>query len=230
MKSGVNTRQRILEESLRRFNRKGYSSTTLAEIAESVGIAEGNLWYHFRTKQDLLKALIEQCRSEMQVNRKQPATESVMDDYVAGLLSGMRIQLNNRFLIRDHLQFSQETQPLRLDPDMKADRQMIARGLQRMQKNEMFRRDLEIDLDTLGRSLWILCRYWPDHLYEQEGLDEITWENQLQGLENHFTLLRPYLTAAARNSLQEAWLRVREAPRDNQAITNSIANVDLLKN
>ena len=57
MNKGSPTRQRILDASRQLFNSRGYAKTTLAEIAAEVGIAEGNLWYHFRTKRDLVIAL-----------------------------------------------------------------------------------------------------------------------------------------------------------------------------
>jgi len=97
MSTTKNTRQRILDESLQRFNRNGYSTTTLAEIADAVGIAEGNLWYHFRTKIDLVKVLVQQCRDAMKANRSRAATRSTADDYVVGILSAVRINSDTAF-------------------------------------------------------------------------------------------------------------------------------------
>ncbi|WP_421864288.1 TetR/AcrR family transcriptional regulator [Parvibaculum sp.] len=50
------TKDRILATSLRLFNENGYDAVTTAKISEEVGISEGNLWYHFRTKRDLVSA------------------------------------------------------------------------------------------------------------------------------------------------------------------------------
>ena len=69
MTEGATTRERILDASRRLFNRKGYAGTTLAEIAASVGIAEGNLWYHFRTKRDLVVALEDELRQAVRQRR-----------------------------------------------------------------------------------------------------------------------------------------------------------------
>ena len=54
------TRDRILETALALFNQDGFAKVTTARIAAEVGISEGNLWYHFRTKRDLVVALWEQ--------------------------------------------------------------------------------------------------------------------------------------------------------------------------
>ena len=52
---GATTCGRILDASRRLFNERGYVGTTTAAIAAEVRITEGNLWYHFRTKLDLVR-------------------------------------------------------------------------------------------------------------------------------------------------------------------------------
>ena len=56
----MRTRDRIIDTARRLFNRLHYAHVTTAMLAAEVGIAEGNLWYHFKTKRDLLEALSEQ--------------------------------------------------------------------------------------------------------------------------------------------------------------------------
>ncbi|MEM7023448.1 MAG: helix-turn-helix domain-containing protein [Pseudomonadota bacterium] len=48
------TAERIVEAARRRFNQRGYSATSLHEIAASIGISQGNLTYHFPSKRDLV--------------------------------------------------------------------------------------------------------------------------------------------------------------------------------
>jgi len=203
------TRQRILDASRELFNAKGYASTTLAEIAASVGIAEGNLWYHFRTKLDLVAALEEELRRDVRDRRAAyPSGGPAADDYVEGMLFAMNQKWAYRFLLRDHLQFSRDRKPLQLDPDMVADFDMLQEALRRMHKEGMFRRDVPVDIDRLSRALWMVSRYWTDHLQEHEGRDDISGEDQQRGFELHLTILLPYLTAASRRDLEAALLRV----------------------
>jgi hypothetical protein len=61
---------------------------------------------------------------------------------------------------------------------------------------------------VLARSLWIVSRYWMDHLREMEGLDQVTWADQERGFQHHFGVLLPYLTASARRDLESAVVRV----------------------
>ena len=52
------SRERIVEAANRLFYIKGYNQTSFAHVADEVGISKGNLHYHFRSKDDLLDAII----------------------------------------------------------------------------------------------------------------------------------------------------------------------------
>ncbi len=53
------TRRRILEAALDVFSEKGYSRTRFVDIAERIGLTKGAIYWHFRTKSDLLAAMID---------------------------------------------------------------------------------------------------------------------------------------------------------------------------
>lgn len=59
--SKTSTRDRIIEAADNLFYKQGFEHTSFAQIAESVGISRGNFYYHFKTKDEILSAVID-CR------------------------------------------------------------------------------------------------------------------------------------------------------------------------
>jgi AcrR family transcriptional regulator len=53
------TRRRIQEVALRLFAEQGYEKTSLREIAERLDVTKAALYYHFRTKEDILVSVSE---------------------------------------------------------------------------------------------------------------------------------------------------------------------------
>lgn len=53
------TRDHIVEAADRLFYRQGYEHTSFADIADAVQISRGNFYYHFKTKDEILDAVIE---------------------------------------------------------------------------------------------------------------------------------------------------------------------------
>ena len=51
------TRQRLIRVALELFSTRGYHDTTTAQIAKKAGIAEGTIYKHFSSKQQLLNEL-----------------------------------------------------------------------------------------------------------------------------------------------------------------------------
>ena len=55
----MHTRQHIVEAADQLFYEQGFEHTSFADIAAAVGISRGNFYYHFKTKDDILDAVID---------------------------------------------------------------------------------------------------------------------------------------------------------------------------
>ncbi len=53
-----NTRERIVEAADAQFYQRGFEKTSFADIAEQVKLSRGNFYYHFKTKDEILGAVI----------------------------------------------------------------------------------------------------------------------------------------------------------------------------
>lgn len=59
VKEAEERRNEILDVAERLFSQKGFEGTSTNEILEEIGIARGTLYYHFKSKEDIMNALIE---------------------------------------------------------------------------------------------------------------------------------------------------------------------------
>lgn len=56
----MNTKQKIIEEALTLFSTKGYDAVSVGEIAAAVGIKAPSLYKHYKSKQEILQAVLEE--------------------------------------------------------------------------------------------------------------------------------------------------------------------------
>src|SRR5918911_4750515 len=61
---GGQTRALILETALELFREQGYERTTMRAIAERGGVALGNAYYYFRSKEHLIQAFYARSHEE----------------------------------------------------------------------------------------------------------------------------------------------------------------------
>lgn len=61
----MRTRDRILETSLDLFNDEGETEQTAVDIANALDISPGNLYYHFKGKDAIIRALFDNFETEM---------------------------------------------------------------------------------------------------------------------------------------------------------------------
>ena len=59
-------RQEIIAAAQRRFEKQGYTKTAVESIIQDVGIAKGTFYYYFRSKQDILRAIVENIILELE--------------------------------------------------------------------------------------------------------------------------------------------------------------------
>ena len=63
-RSGDETRRAAQRIALDLFTAHGYEATSLREIAEALGINKASLYYHFRSKEDILRSLFHERSNE----------------------------------------------------------------------------------------------------------------------------------------------------------------------
>jgi AcrR family transcriptional regulator len=64
VKKSEQTRQRILEAALARFQKRGFTETTMRDIANDAGVALGAAYYYFDSKDAIVMAFYERAQQE----------------------------------------------------------------------------------------------------------------------------------------------------------------------
>jgi AcrR family transcriptional regulator len=62
---GRDTRSRLRELALELFAEQGYEKTSLREIAERLGVTKAALYYYFKSKEDIVRSLVEDYMAEI---------------------------------------------------------------------------------------------------------------------------------------------------------------------
>ena len=81
-----NTRQRIQDVALELFAEQGYEKTSLREIAERLDVTKAALYYHFKTKEEIIVSLFEDLTKPIEEliewGRRQPHTLATKQEIV----------------------------------------------------------------------------------------------------------------------------------------------------
>ena len=201
----VRTRDRILIASLALFNDKGLDRVTTAEIARSVAINEGNLYYYFKTKEALLRALFEGLEADasvlMSATSSNTATNpGIFSDFMQQWFS---IVWKHRYIFRD-LPGILATAPSLREPIRALStgmRVVVDTTLHQMKDAKLIDVSDE-DASDLLANVWIVSTYWAVYLSLQVGIDVLEPEHLDWGLKQVASLFKPYLSDAAKTELQ----------------------------
>ncbi|MBP2323630.1 AcrR family transcriptional regulator [Kibdelosporangium banguiense] len=110
------TREKIQDVALELFGEQGYDKTSLREIAEHLGVTKAALYYHFKTKEEIISSLLQATGERMDVVAawladKQPTPETraeLLRRYAAAVVSDsgrhfrlMRLMQENQPALRE---------------------------------------------------------------------------------------------------------------------------------
>lgn len=203
----MKTRDRILNTARDLFNAERFGNVTTADLARACGIAEGNLWYHFKNKRALLDAITEMFLNDVEGRLAilPSAPDTILRDYadmLAALMSEIRLY---RFLYRDQADYGEHTDRLlqRLPGiyrDTHAQFQTFLLGM--IKAGHL---DLDSDrIPVLATNSVIILRYHLEYLRERGEDSEQGSGAVRSAILQHLTLFETALTPAAHQALLAA--------------------------
>jgi AcrR family transcriptional regulator len=95
----TDTRSRVQKVALELFAEQGYEKTSLREIAERLGVTKAALYYHFKSKEDIVHSFTDDYFAELDAllrwAKDQPPGDqtrlAVLDRYIGTVLSGSEV-------------------------------------------------------------------------------------------------------------------------------------------
>ena len=195
---GSSTRTRVLGACRELFNERGPGQVTTAEISAAVGIAEGNLYYYFQRKEQIVEALFEAYAEAM--TRVAVSYVSCGDGPSGSggyLKAWFNLMWEWRFFYRDGATVLNLAPALR--PRLKAlsdDAQDHVRGaLEAMVAADLIRATPE-QIGSLIVNAWIVSTYWIDYLRTIRGVTDLNRQHIAWGAAQMQSLFAPFLTPA----------------------------------
>ena len=193
-KTSEQTKSNILQKAIELFNESGTASISMNALAEALGISAGNLQYHYKSKEEMIRAILEQMFSEFDVIY-QPAEGQFTLDTLRQLM-----RLNFGIIWKYHFFYRELTALLRNDKNL-AKRYSEIQEIRLQEQQELFRqliaagvvrhdlRDEELKNVTLIG--WVLGNTWLSFL-ESTGqkINSAAMEQAVEIMVQHF---KPYL-------------------------------------
>ena len=195
MARGRTTKDFILDTAIDLFNEQGTAAVSTNHIAEAAGISPGNLYYHFKNKEDIIRAVLDRMVDEWNAVYVIPTDASFSLDVLrAALRRNFDLLWRYRFFYRE------------LGALLRHDRQLgrYYKAIQQQRQREqlaLFDRLAAAGVFTWPRKrseveetltiAWIVGNYWLAYL-ESSG-EDVTPEVLQQGVELIVRLFMPYL-------------------------------------
>ncbi len=192
----MGTKDRVVGAAVRLFNERGTAAVSTNHIAEGAGISPGNLYYHFRNKEEIVREILKRMFVAWGEVWVLPEDRPLGVGDVRALLSkNFELQWRYRFFYREQIAL------LRRDPELARSYRDIQR--ERLGEQELFLggfveagvmrapEDPET-LPALVKAGWIVATNWLSFL--EAGGREVGADQMEEGADVVLQFFRPYLT------------------------------------
>lgn len=192
----MNTRDRILDSALTLFNEQGTAAVSTNHIAAAIGISPGNLYYHFRNKEDIINALFERLFTGWDETFQLPSDRAPgLADFEAMIAGNYQLIWEYRFAYREMAAL------LRNDPGLhERYLEMRRRGYNGFAElfeafasaGVLTRPETPDELVALTELCWIVSELWPVNLELSGRALDTSGIKEGVAIMQH--LFRPYMT------------------------------------
>ncbi|MDL2351928.1 MAG: TetR/AcrR family transcriptional regulator [Pseudomonadota bacterium] len=213
MKAPLKTRERIAETARVLFNEQGYGAVSTAAVAAACGIAEGNLWYHYKTRRTLLDAIGERFALAIEARLALRPANDPVGDYAAMVGALMAEFRDFRFLYRDQQSYGEHAEVVGINAPGWTERTFDQLELYLAALVEAEQLDWPRErLRDLAVNATIILRYGLEHYREMGEATGSGTGSVQRTLRRHLTLFEHRLVPAAARRLHAAIAQIEATP------------------
>lgn len=192
----IRTRERILDDALRLLNLHGERHVTIVSILAEMKMSPGSMYYHFRSKAEIIYGLLNRCEHAVRQHISQLDGGAGQNDYQAKLVGLLRTTWEYRFIFRDlHDLFSRYE-------DFKHYYERFHRAVLGYLQQFLGScgKSMQVhQVETLSTNVVMLLTYWLsfEHVSDPRTIDTHDWQAQMvnSGLRQILFLIDPVLSA-----------------------------------
>ena len=191
----IGAKAQLLEVALALFNERGSADVTTNQIAEAAGRSPGNLYYHFKDREEIVRHLLMQLIDRWATVYALPSDRAPnLTDLEAMLAGNFDALWQYRFIYRDLQMLLQRDEQFR--DAYRATREAgfaNFRGLLDYFAGAgvIHKPASEADAEELAQLLWIIGDYWLP--FVEAGGQDLTKDRLDQGIALFRRVLKPYL-------------------------------------
>jgi AcrR family transcriptional regulator len=203
------TQVRIVDAALELFNEHGSAAISTNRVAAHCGISKGNLHYHFRNKQEIVRSVFQRALDEMDTGWYRDHLAPTLEHMATMYVRQLQLILKYRFFYREMADLMRRDPLLRQRFADHRERRfkelerffltLSQHGLMRLPEDAQRLRSI-IDIT------WIVSENWLNYLDYHDR--EVTTEAILAGYDEMLEVLRPYLCADPQQITQESYLAI----------------------
>jgi len=198
-----NTRELILQTSLALFNDLGETNVSTNHIADEADISPGNLYYHFRSKQDIVLELFTRFAAQLDpVLSARVSSAPSAEDFWFLLQLSFELKGNYRFLFRNLADITVRIPSLRraFIGLFRRERAAVADMISKLETSgsmSISAREKKILLNNL--MLTLMCWIPFAEVFEERGLQD--GNVQIKSIAGALQMVIPYMSDDARDEL-----------------------------
>ncbi|MGV2872373.1 TetR/AcrR family transcriptional regulator [Colwellia sp. E150_009] len=203
----MKTRDKIIQASIALFNEQGERNVTTNHIAAHLGISPGNLYYHFRNKEDIILSIYEEYARNLLLDTFPKVSSDVKP------LDAIILYMDAVFQMLLKFRFFYSNLPVLLDknPSLREKYVEVQHSIaERVSQLLISLRNANIinfqdeELPDMVSILRIINTFWVS-FYQTQNIDnEINDSVFYQGVLKILVILRPYTTEVAMPELLKA--------------------------